>query len=470
MKKYLVFAFRGLGILLLVLCLSWVVFYIYCWWKGNRDLEAARAELRALHLPMQLSEIIPPPVPDEENAAFILNCTLVPTPRTKALFRSNIPHVSLKEDNLKTKTTTPRNVGLTRVEDVSKTDLQAYQDFVQQNEPVFSLITKALGKPVYRQPINYDGGPGERMPHLSHIRSYARLLSYRAIIQETEGKPKEAIQTLLSIESLSRFLDSEPILISFLVQIALDSLCDNKLAPLITSGKLDDQTLRLIQEKIGQRNYQANHKNSLNTERIMGMDWLFDYIIHKKFSAKEMSGFSGLFDANDAKRSKLNFFRYRFYPGNYFKSDWAVSLQCFARKARHLQKSVINPAEIKLPPLPNDAFFSKFFLPALDKIHIHTGRAESIQKLVVLACALERAKLSGEVYPSELNLLCPKYIAEIPWDPFSGEKPIYRTDGKHYLLYYKGDDLKDDGGMFQKFQDIGLATDKSWLPAAALKD
>lgn len=66
--------------------------------------------------------------------------------------------------------------------------------------------------------------------------------------------------------------------------------------------------------------------------------------------------------------------------------------------------------------------------------------------LTRLALALAAYHAEQGEYPATLAALAPKYLAQVPMDHFSGEQPVYRREGKGYLLYSIGANLKDEGG------------------------
>ena len=55
-------------------------------------------------------------------------------------------------------------------------------------------------------------------------------------------------------------------------------------------------------------------------------------------------------------------------------------------------------------------------------------------------------------YPSDLKTLRVKLGWEIPPDPFSGKDFGYRRQGRGFILYSIGDDLKDDGGRVVRME------------------
>jgi hypothetical protein len=60
--------------------------------------------------------------------------------------------------------------------------------------------------------------------------------------------------------------------------------------------------------------------------------------------------------------------------------------------------------------------------------------------------ALRRFFLAEGAYPVSLGGVVPRYLAELPLDPFSGQNLIYRKLPVGYQLYSVGSDGRDDGG------------------------
>jgi hypothetical protein len=68
--------------------------------------------------------------------------------------------------------------------------------------------------------------------------------------------------------------------------------------------------------------------------------------------------------------------------------------------------------------------------------------------LTRLHMALELYRREHGKYPKELSALTPKFIAQVPLDLFTDEKPFcYRTNGRGFLLYSVGHDGKDSNGQ-----------------------
>lgn len=62
------------------------------------------------------------------------------------------------------------------------------------------------------------------------------------------------------------------------------------------------------------------------------------------------------------------------------------------------------------------------------------------------ALALRLRRLKNGSYPATLDELVPEFIDKLPTDPFSGKDLIYRREGKGFVVYSVGHNMKDDGG------------------------
>ena len=61
--------------------------------------------------------------------------------------------------------------------------------------------------------------------------------------------------------------------------------------------------------------------------------------------------------------------------------------------------------------------------------------------------SLAAFKVEKGTYPEKLSELSPAYIKKVPVDIFAEGPLVYKRDGKGYLLYSVGRNMKDDGGV-----------------------
>lgn len=91
------------------------------------------------------------------------------------------------------------------------------------------------------------------------------------------------------------------------------------------------------------------------------------------------------------------------------------------------------------------AFFSRWYHPLTALRKLMTVKTE--QNIVVTAIALKRYELRHHALPDKLDQLVPKLLKSIPIDYMNGQPLHYRAnaDGT-FLLYSVGENGKDDGG------------------------
>lgn len=467
MKKNLIRFVRWSGILILLLFCVWGAFALYWQTRGSRELKEARTELVALGEPMEASEVIPKLIPDEENAAFLLN-------RIRELTGTITVNHNRETENpdLHWGSGVQRKFSvLTFVKEASPQVVERCRKDMEIYQESLSLIDQALQKPGYRFDYHYENGPFMASPNLGTMRFATRLLVERAFLQELDGNASQAADTLLSCNKLGLFLNSEPMLISALVEVAIDAIFEMPLTHLITSGQLDDVQLQKIQQTLEGKDYRIRFLKAQQGERCLMIDWFFSRLVNRTIEQKNLDIFfapTNVVVSSFEEEVKIHAsFRawamIHLVPSGFWKSDWAISLHYLASIVKESKSEILNshPCE---PNFPKRAVMTKMLTPALGRLDVSMGRAQATRELVCLACALQRYQLANKRYPEKLADLKSLYLPKIPTDPFSGEEPHYKSDGKNYLIYFFGDDRVDNQGDGTRFKDISLATDPSWLP------
>ncbi|MBI2929973.1 MAG: hypothetical protein HYY24_30310 [Verrucomicrobia bacterium] len=73
-------------------------------------------------------------------------------------------------------------------------------------------------------------------------------------------------------------------------------------------------------------------------------------------------------------------------------------------------------------------------------------KAEAYLRLLTCAVALRWYQLESGAYPTQLAELVPRYLPELPRDPFSAGSFVYRRTGDGFRLYSVGPNGKDEQG------------------------
>jgi hypothetical protein len=85
-------------------------------------------------------------------------------------------------------------------------------------------------------------------------------------------------------------------------------------------------------------------------------------------------------------------------------------------------------------------------------------RAIAHERLLTVELAVRCYQSEQGRLPPSLEQLVPKYLQQVPTDPFSSRSVIYRPQGTNWLLYSVGEDGVDDGGKRVGRSVSGTAT------------
>jgi hypothetical protein len=99
--------------------------------------------------------------------------------------------------------------------------------------------------------------------------------------------------------------------------------------------------------------------------------------------------------------------------------------------------------------------------PAYDSAFAAFATAAARRRCVVVLLAVQQQR-RGQGDAATLNDLVPRYLAEVPSDPFTGESLRMRRDGGRLIIYSAGVNEQDDGGQVDLTQpglplDVGVA-------------
>lgn len=75
------------------------------------------------------------------------------------------------------------------------------------------------------------------------------------------------------------------------------------------------------------------------------------------------------------------------------------------------------------------------------------NEATAMQRLALTALAIENFAKDAGHFPQKLDELTPKFVPEVPEDPFNGLDLLYRPTDRGYVLYSVGPDRQDTGGL-----------------------
>lgn len=458
----------GLAAVLAVVCLIAVARHYQLRWAT----EAYIAQLKAQGEPMDLAQVVPPPVPPEQNSADTMRHAADLIEKNEYSWISNdvggmmmvAPGKAMtvwQQPDVRNPTITNswKNIG----------------GVLDQDKEILKLLGQVIAKPDFDFQINYYAGfTNFTTTNLFLIESKSAALKLsRAVVYDLHsGDTASAVQNIRVLLAITQALRDERLDISELVRIAMASIAVSANWELLQATNLTDGQLAELQKGWENLDFIQSAEDAMAMERAMGEITLAQ---HRK-SDSELEGYLDMGPPGlpsdetfwDRAKRKPELFMWRYwwsYP------DDLRALKGYEVLIGALRSAQINGSfsdaiknetnalqKLTVSKPDND---SDFFFPA--KPDLHTMLSDDVffmsvfvrrvmtmevaRRAMITAIALKRYQLKRGNYPSTLNALVPEFLPSVPLDPVDGQPLRYRlnADGM-FLLYSVGPNGKDDGG------------------------
>jgi len=294
------------------------------------------------------------------------------------------------------------------------------------------------------------------LPELAVMKNFAGTFQVKALAELAAGNPDAAFADTQAALAMGEAVRSEPILIGGLVRIACLEIAMPPLWEGLARGQWSAAQLEQFQTRLGRINLVEEMLHNLRGERAFSIAAI-DLMKHDP----EALGM------NDVE--VLDIVPLRYMPSGWFYQNqlnlarmYQETYPAFDPARRIVDLAQVNQTmkdfDKRLQPNRPYTVFASMLFPAIHKAVQKTARVQSTVNLAMLACALERHRLSAGQYPDRLDTLTPRFFDHLPSDPVNGEPLQYRrTDDGRFLLYSVGLNRKDDGGT--------IALDKKGKPA-----
>jgi hypothetical protein len=458
--------------------------------RGKRIWEETCARLRAAGEPVELADIIPPMIPDEENVAmapifaevFANKETarlarmfkdftgkpyddrgiLMPQPKVKPLAPDDMSYVVEWRDYLRA--CFPANM--------PNAAMEPAEEILHYLEPWQRELTElqiALERPRCRWPLHY--GTTEPVPMVTPLLGIGNVTRPRLIALAAKGDSDGYVDGVITQLRVGRLMSGDHM---FLMGLALNMGADtltlrslqNCLPVLHLEGRhlMDLQRqLALVQMAAVKKAYRDDLVYSAHVARHFTMEQL-----------KQTLQFTGASPfhrwpepfARVADKAYPTLMIWR--PEGWSLADAATNAQVMhdevlpcidevAGTILHSRMARLDAAEKKhaesarLLSVNNAGSFQ-----TTSSMMMAAARHQALTREVLLWCAIERFRLKHGSPPEKLDALVPEFLDKIPCDPVNGLELRYVRKGEQdYLLYSIGWNDKDDGGVEMKRRDLG---------------
>ena len=451
-------------------------------WRGRHKLQQYISEFEAKGERFDRESVIPPAVPEDQNMAMIpLFKQIEFSLKTRNTLdsSSNDKFLSLGSS---TNVDRPAS-GIGRWDMGKKVDLTAWQDYfrryagqssmadkqstnmssaarivvfpipLQPSTPAqdvifalsaydgeFAQLENAISRPFFRFPIPYmeitpDNFGDGFISHLGKMKSLQQTLTLRSCALLADGQKERAYTNTILQFRVMDGIANQPFLISFLVRVAMQHIGLQAVWEAIATHSWNESQLAAIQLILEKSDVLGNYRLAIRGER--------------NILASMITG-PGSFESGNAVVGKIDketsnpYLKlpkaFAFHSLVSMYQMYAVLLSFEPGKTEENHRLVENYKATR-GGWGYYHILADMMLPALDKAIFKVEKIQMDISLATAGCALERYRLADGHYPDSLQTLCPRFLAQVPLDPMSGNPILYKKGSNGEVAVYSvGDD------------------------------
>jgi hypothetical protein len=425
------------------------------------------AQLKARGELMDLAQVIPPPVPPEQNGATIfLKASSLFSTNWNVLGSNPPPTMHMIAPGKAT-------AGWTQPEIRDGRMVNSWEEIeaaLAEDSEALKLLSHITNGTMFDFNLDYKGGFDKiKILYLSSLKRAAQKLSAAAMDDLHRGDTASAVKNISAMLALVNGESNDRLIISELVRIAIAQMGVAATWDVLQATSVSDEDLTQLQQNWQSLEFTASLEQTMMFERLTSLQELAQV----RNSSEKFDELWGEFYAPDAPLQKTeNMFpspirrslfwrkwdelRWRWF---WSYLDEARGLQAFqvvvdATQMAETNKSFQSVQSFALAKLKLDQNSSddlrNYSVQSATALYSALRRAinvEAAQNVVITAIALKRYELRHHQLPATLDQLTPDLLQAVPVDYMDGQPLRYRlnADGT-FLLYSVGENGVDDGG------------------------
>ena len=321
-------------------------------------------------------------------------------------------------------------------------------------DPLFEQLRQDSQRPYSRFPLEYDAElpPTILLPHLAPLKQFASVLQLRAIAELQNGQSDKALGDIKLMFRLSDSIRTEPILISFLVRIAIAQIAIQPIYEGLANHEWTEAQLVELDSQLAKQDFLDGYKLAWRGEMVLLEGGACDYLRHHPEELGNISDTEGpvlpsgfmadLIPSGWFYQNQLSCARFveEFCLPSVDEKRGVVPVSSVKRNEEAMRSETrhMNPYNV----------FASFLLSAFSGPVQKCAYAQNAVNMAHVAVALERYRLAHGESPDSLDALSPQLLESIPHDIIDGEPLHYRrTSDGQFVLYSVGWNETDDGGV-----------------------
>lgn len=315
-----------------------------------------------------------------------------------------------------------------------------------------AAICEASSRPRAQFPVHYGESLNNAFTHFSFLKGISQRLALRCAAHLEAGETDAASLDAQCALRVAELLREEPLLISQLVRMAQGSIATRTIWQGLAEHLWSDAQLAAFQEQLAKVDYLSGIVLAFEGERAWGIE-LFNNLIAapEPSSSHAIPTGSGEFAQFPPRFLSLGAFRQNQLSLLRHHSGLIAFIRSACSNAPQCGLIAATKAVSQTEPLGGWSPYNASvwtLQPFTDRAMAKAVRSQTLNRMAIVACALERYHLKHGVFPVSLNDLAPAFLPVPPLDPMTNLPFHYqRTDDGWFRFYSVGADGKDDGGI-----------------------
>jgi len=398
--------------------------------RSAAKLREAYAALEADGRPMDAAEMLPPNVPDAQNAALLYERAAAALKRQQAPRKTLLEHLSDLSRRAFKDSPEP--------EDRAELERLIKQDFVVR---ALADIEQGTLLPGCRFNRDYRGGLLADLPMSKDVRGLTRLLAARARLEAEGGDPHKAWQTVRTQLKFAGALRDEPTCDSQFTRVIMINYSCRIIQWLCEGTPPDEDEYREVENLLKGLDGNDPLVRAMDAERLLKGEWLFNLPHNELYEALSENPWAGGEAPVFLRRLAFRFIAFR--PR--LLADHAAYLQRMRKGAQLFEGPYVprgTEGYEEIWNVPEHYLLTHDLSPMLEFIHRYYCKTMTDLRLTRAGLGLLRYRQAHGAYPERLDALGLEGLI----DPFTDEPLRYRNEGEGFLVYGVDEDGKDNGG------------------------
>jgi len=341
--------------------------------------------------------------------------------------------------------------------------------WIKQNEPAWQAFVAGSSKSYCYREYKCDPKSEDKwlfnvvLPHLSALRSLARLGIWQARMDIHKGQVQQALEDCLAVARAGSHWQGKGTLIEQLVGLTISRLGHEEILNITATQDVSVTDLQQVQQRCSQIYPKGHPLMNIEGEKIGFLDTVQHVFTDGGPGGGHLvpSKWIQLSDENIyvAERGELKIFTPLSTAASMVHARRDETVAKFNEIFDKLTENAkISPCERHRRNVDSDDIISAlpkyryflihFMLPALDRVSEIGYRSRTLHEATVTSMALKLWRLEKGEYPANMDeLVSAGFLKELPMDPYSDKLLVYKKTDDNFTLYSVGPNFIDDGGI-----------------------